>query len=414
MTKRNALLLFMLFLACATLVPGQSISPLPKKKIVEYGSKVSPAQLQANIRAMDTGLLDGTAVALPAEAGGGNVFDVARWAGTTPEAREQQLKILAEIPKTAKLKENFLMVYGASTMDWFSDADWVEVVANVRYCAKAAKIAGFKGIVWDGERYSGRNPFLYTEQPGYEKRSFADYERMARKRGAQFVRALEAEFPGLLILTCRLLSDFQDGSPFSVHLLQLGDQATQAAVLEKSEWGLHPAFLNGLLEGASPEVRIVDGNEDAYYYTSTLDFYKAYQMMRRAALVLVAPELRQKYDTQLLVGHAISVDYPAGHWSRLRQFPDYLRMQGQELTPEQRAQWFEHNVYYSLATADEYAWLYGPRVNWSTGERVPPGFREALVSARRKFEAGEPLGFDVKEMLEKVQQRIKASHTPKP
>ena len=79
---------------------------------------------------------------------------------------------------------------------------------------------------------------------------------------------------------------------------------------------------------------------------------------------------------------------------------------GHYLTPEQQLKFFEHNVYYALTTSDEYVWCYSERMNWwlppeKAGEHgaLPPGVEEALVSARQKYEAGKPLGYDIAEMI---------------
>jgi hypothetical protein len=40
-------------------------------------------------------------------------------------------------------------------------------------------------------------------------------------------------------------------------------------------------------------------------------------------------------------------------------------------------------------------WVYSEKMNWWTGEHVPPGADDALRSARNKFESGQSLGFDV-------------------
>lgn len=53
-------------------------------------------------------------------------------------------------------------------------------------------------------------------------------------------------------------------------------------------------------------------------------------------------------------------------------------------------------------------WCYSEKMNWWTGENVPPGIEAAIASARRKNEAGEPLGFAVEEMLRAAQAKIKA------
>ena len=209
------LLCIALFFPLVAPAEAQSIYPLPSKKIIELGWDVpSPAYFLDNFRTMEHLPFDGVIIRLPADAGGGKVFEIDGWVKATGAARERELRIMREMPGSEKLTSNFLALYGASTMDWFSDADWGKVLENARFCARAAKASRCKGICWDPEPYSGINPWRYKVQPGYEQHTFAEYEQMARKRGAQFMRALQDEFPGLTIFSLRFLSDFQDGSPF--------------------------------------------------------------------------------------------------------------------------------------------------------------------------------------------------------
>ena len=70
-------------------------------------------------------------------------------------------------------------------------------------------------------------------------------------------------------------------------------------------------------------------------------------------------------------------------------------------------------MYYALTTADEYVWCYSEELDWWKGQNIPPGFEEAIRSAKRKQQNGEPLGFAVETMLETAQNKIKAQ-TSKP
>jgi len=387
---------------------AQVIYPTPHKKIIEFGWDIpSPAYLRDHLPEMEKRPFQGVAIRLPEDAGGGNVFDLRKWDRSTAAAREREMGILASLPRSDRLTDNFLTLYGASTMEWFNDADWKRVIENVRFCAKAAKIGGCKGICWDAEPYGGHNPWRLQEQPEHGKHTFAEYYRQVRKRGAEFMRALQDEFPGQTILALRLLSDFQDGSPFSQHLFPIRDDKKRQETLQEAWWALHPAFVNGLLDAAEPNLLLVDGNEDAYFYTSPLDFYRIAQDLRQDALMLVAPENRRKYAAQYRLGQALSIDYTLGLWAQDLSFPDYLKKQALELTPEQRLQWFEHNAYYAMTTADEYVWCYSEDMNWWTGKNLPAGIEGALRSACRKFEAGEPLGFTVETLLQDARRKLR-------
>ena len=81
------------------------------------------------------------------------------------------------------------------------------------------------------------------------------------------------------------------------------------------------------------------------------------------------------------------------------------------LTPEERARWFEHNMYYALHSSDEYVWLYTERPNWWTGENLPEGFQEALFRAKDKISKNEPLGFEVEEMLKKARDKAEKKYS---
>ncbi|HEY0074639.1 MAG TPA: hypothetical protein VGB77_11090 [Abditibacteriaceae bacterium] len=406
------LLCCLTFDACA-----QPLQPLPRKKIIEFGwHSPSPSYLRDNIREIEKRPFDGVAIFPPEEVGGGFVFDVEKWSKTTAKARESQLQLLKAIPKSETLTHNFLVVRATSTMNWHSDADWQKVEENLRFCAQAAKAGHCKGILWDAEPYGKINPWRLSEQPPLngEKPSLENYGPLVRKRGAQFMRALQESMPGLTILSLRELSDFHKGSPFTHPLFPMRDAAQAQKELAAAWYSLRPAFINGMLDAIAPNVTLIDGNEDAYFYTSRLEYYGAYQALRHEAAALIAPENRQKYAAQFKIGHAVSLDYCAGRWAdALGPFPRYLTKQALELTPEERARWFEHNVYYALTTADEYVWCYSEEMDWWKGQNIPPGFEEAIRLARRKQQNGEPLGFAVETMLETAQNKIKAQ-TSKP
>jgi hypothetical protein len=381
----------------------------PPKKLLMFGWNMpSPAFLRDNRPLIEQTPFDGVCIKLPASAGGGDVFDIVQWRGVSQPARDAELGVLAAIQPGEKLTDNFVVLYGASTMDWFSDGDWDTVLEHTRFCAHAARISGCKGVCWDAEPYHDINPWRYITLPTRDAHSFAEHVAIVRKRGAQFARALHEGFPGLTVFSLRLLSDYADASPFSQHVFNLRDTQARERQLADGWWSLHWAFINGMLEGLGPGGTLVDGNEEAYYYTSELEFHKIHTELRHDALMFIPPELRDRYRAQYRVGHAVSVGYTSGAWADAISFPDYLRKQALELSPVERARWFEHNTYHALASADEYVWVYSEPEDWWTGERVPPGYAEALVSAKLKHHAGEPLGFEIEARLRAAREAIKA------
>ena len=103
--------------------------------------------------------------------------------------------------------------------------------------------------------------------------SLEQYYDQVRKRGAQFIKALQEEFPGIVIFSLRELSDWQNGSPFSGGLLPVTNRENTIKELENAWWGLHPAFYAGMLDAIQPGTELIDANEEAYYYTSALEYY---------------------------------------------------------------------------------------------------------------------------------------------
>ncbi len=205
------------------------------------------------------------------------------------------------------------------------------------------------------------------------------------------MRAFESAMPGATILTFFHLSLYD-------RFASLPD-AEKSARLAGEKWGLMPSFFVGMLETASPGARFIDGNENSYYYTNSAQYFRAYQAIHERARAWVPPELREKYQQQVQAGQALYVDHNFG----LRQ-PDPEKYLSHWMTPDERAKWFEHNVYWALYTADEYVWLYSERMNWWTNQ-TPPGLEEAVARARQKIAGHEPLGYDIGDLLNQARER---------
>lgn len=156
-------------------------------------------------------------------------------------------------------------------------------------------------------------------------------------------------------------------------------------------------FFEGMLEAAGPDVQIIDGNESAYNYSSSKEFYRSYWGIRQDALSLIAPELRSKYNAQVRVGQAVYLDMIFN----LR--PDYKGgYASSTMSAKERSRYCQHNVYYALKTSDEYAWIYGENLAWWPHDNariknteLPFGIEEALRAARAKIQNDVSLGFNL-------------------
>ncbi len=379
--------------AAAAATTGQMPRAL-KKKLIQYGWGIpTPDEIRANIRAMEKRPFDGLIFRLR---GGMRILEPNAW----PEERfAKDMENCAAI-EWRKFTDNFVIMLAASKQDWFSDAHWAAIEHNVKLVAKAARAARCKGVCFDQEPY-GNNPWAYTRAAHRDTKSFAEYEAKVRQRGAQFMRAVESELPGATIMTFFQLSYFRS-------LLVPMDPKERAAKLSKQHYAFLPAFLNGMLDAASPAVRIVDGNESAYYYTDSEPYFRNYQTVTQRGLLLVDPKNWEKYRRQVQVGNALYIDQYFGLRTRRKVLGHYL-------TPEERPKWFEHNVYWALYSADQYVWCYSERMHWFRNQNIPPGCEAAIRSARKKLDAGEPLGIDIRPLVEiggqrqqaEIQKRIK-------
>jgi len=376
----------LLFAVVSSVSHGQTIA----KKLIQYGwGAKTPEYVAKNIREMEKTPFDGMIF------GDHSSFSDAFWHKELDEkAVAEQMEALEKI-KWEKFTDNFYMMWARSNMDWFSDEDWAPdgwVLRNVRLCAKAAKVGGCVGVCFDAESFWGRRPWTYKVQPGANEKSFIEFETIVRKRGAQFMEALQDEFPDLVVHTLFLLS-------FHEEFAREPDPAKRSKLLEPKSYGLWPAFVNGMLDAADPGTVITDGNEHAYWYKSPLEYYEAYHNIHQLCQVLVPPELRAKYRAQVQCAQALFVDV------LIDTFRD--RTWSTDMTPEERAKFVEHNVYWALRTSDRYVWFYSEYMNWWTGERIPPYLEKAVESARIKVARGEPLGFEIGDILRKQRSQDK-------
>ncbi len=363
-----------------------------KKKIVEYGWDVPyPDFVRDNIREMEKRPFEGIIFRTK---GFDHIFDTRPW---EKEKLQPQLDTLAQI-KWKKFTDNFLTLYAASKwkMDWFNDEHWNVIVKNMKLFSLAVRSGNCVGACFDPEPY-GTDPWVY---PGpYKDKPFDEVYEQVRRRGRQFIIALQEHMPQI-----RILSLFQLGL-FS-HVVDEPDTGIRRQKLLKQWMPLLPAFCIGMLEGAAPGTILIDGNESAYYYENHHKFYEAYHLIRQRAQTLVPEELRKKYNSQVQVGMALYIDQTLGKRT--------VQTISQFMTAEQQLKFFEHNVYYALTTSDEYIWCYSERMNWwlppekvQKDRILPPGVEQALISARQIYEQGKPLGFDIKNIIEAAQQKKK-------
>lgn len=377
-----------LLLVLQTSIANADALPTPaslEKKIIEYGWDVpDAAYVREHIREMEARPFDGIIFRLRK---GSNALQPTAWADADYAEDLQQCEQIA----WEKFTDNFLILLAASDQDWFNDEHWSAIEHNVGITARAAKLAKCVGLCFDAEPY-GTNPWSYKNTAHHDTKTFEEYQDIARRRGQQFIQAIEKEFPHP-----HLLSFYQLGL-FS-RLCQPMAPEERMSKLSEHDYALFPAFFNGMLEASTPETRFTDGNENAYYYTSSEPYFEAVHRIAHRARYLVDPALWLRYQQQVPAGQALYIDQYYG----LRA----IKVLGNYLTPEEQPKWFEHNVYWALYTTDKYVWCYSERMNWWSNKDVPKGAEEAIRSAHEKINAGKPLGIDIAPFIAAGQAREK-------
>lgn len=360
------------------------------KKLIEYGWDVPATDfVRAHIREMEQRPFDGLIFKLKT---GGNVLEPT---ATDEAALAEDFDNLANIA-WERFTDNFIILWAASAQDWFDDAHWQAIEHNVALAGKAARIGKCVGVCFDAEPY-GTNPWAYKSAAHKDTKTFAEYQIQARLRGAQFIKALERELPNPHILTFYQLGLFS-------HLCKPMPAEERDKALSEHDYALLPAFTNGMLEGSSPGMRITDGNEHAYYYTDEQAYLRSYHAITQDALYLVDPALRARYRAQVQAGQALYIDQYFGLRTQ--------RVLGNYMTPDEQPKWFEHNVYWALSTSDRYVWCYSERMDWWKNASVPEGCEAAIRSARDKVEKGQPLGFDLRPIVNAADKRSRGVTEP--
>ncbi len=357
------------------------------KKLIKLGWDLkSPAYVAEHIREMEKRPFDGIIIR--------PTFGHTFYMVDLPDsAAEAEIEAMGRI-EWRTFTDNFIYFHCDDNVDWFDDAMWDEnspFLRNIGWCAKAARVGGCVGLAFDPEFVYWGRPYSAWKvewQKHRGKRSFAEYEQIVRKRGAQYMDRIEEEFPDPVILTL-----FWTSMPRFQEAARETDPSRREAILKSEYYGLLPAFLNGMLEAADSGTVFVDGDEQSYYYNRELHYFRAYHRIHQAGQALIPRDLRGKYRRHVQAGHAVFADYLCGTMEN--------HTEATYVTPEERARWVEHNAYWALTSSDRYVWFYSERMDWWNGRNLPGFLDGALRSAKQKVAQGRPLGFDVDEIVRK-------------
>ncbi len=328
------------------------------KKLIQIGwDSVEPAYLRDHAAQMEASSpFNGLVVVLrPAPFGDeARIHQFGMQLDETQIFQGQAWPRAAFVPEVAAMKackfkqftDNFVRVNSTpGNLAWNDDRAWQNATTTLGNFAWFAKQGGLKGIFFDQETYASP---LYKYQPT-SGLSWEETNRLARKRGAQVMRAIGKEYPDITMMYLW----------FMTRNMSTARGGNVQEALKTDNYGLWPAFANGMLEAAPPQAKFVDATEEAYYArnkSDLLDLYNAVRNDNSPLQRLVSPELRAKYRAQVQAGQSVYAD---AYYSK-PDFEFYIgpKEGGTELDR------LREMTHFALDASDEYVWFYNESAKW--------------------------------------------------
>jgi hypothetical protein len=269
---------------------------------------------------------------------------------------------------------NYTMTDGARgrfTPDLASDRDWDILQRNAALAARLCREANLQGFWFDTEQYSNYrwrsasgNPEFDPTRPKDLKFPLGkDTPELLRRRGAQWIKAVQEQFPPVkIIISFAWSPDANDYGP-----------------LKGST-----AFLNGVLDAIQPPAQLIHGYENTFYYGqgpgtahALADgrnegfpgdrgrYETARASMREWRAFSTNPE---KYDTFVKVGMAAWIEDDP--WNLLPGWPSGTKA----------SLW--SNLPLALAYSDEYVWVWSEHTKY--GQSLNTNLNPFLASLRNQ------------------------------
>jgi len=352
-----------LFGACVHRLAQQE-PPLPdhRKKILEWGfDEPTPRFMRDAIAKMEEQPFDGLVFRLLTPAN--ESFCYGFWGDKRHSLKDYEQTIIdLKETKFKKFTELFfrLDLHGKS-FDWFSDEAWEKVLHNTEVAAQIAQRANLKGFLLDTEQYFPTTILGYASQPQYKKKSFAEFEAQLRRRGKEWIQRINRHLPAATIL---LTFGYEQAQPLPKHK----DRS-------ESTYGLLPAFLDGMLEGATPQTSLVNAGEPAYSFKHDYQFVNHHRFVESLALNRTA--LPEKYKVHFSAGFGLWLDHrwrDKGGWHTEDVSKNYF-------SPET----FANSLRAGLTRTDKYVWIYTEVPNWWTNEKIPKDYLRTIREVRTEF-----------------------------
>lgn len=375
-------------------------SPVDGKVIVGgHGhAMVDTQSLRANLQTVEKAAFDGVIINVNPnwqhEHPGFKVNRNWTWGGRPSRTVDDYSNAIADLKdvaaRTRQLKHN-LMLYAlrtsnefdksAASIDWLED-DW-SIVANNAFVAGTICREGQLDGIWFDFETSGGGPFNWVK---WRKptASFEHYVKVVRQRGRAWMAAACRAKPDIVVMISHGYGDIRAFG---------GDSQS----LKTADYGLMPSFMDGMLEGCTPQATIVHSGEATYSHMTyaALKHYVDVQRIQTMRLTTV-PALVKKHFR-----------YATALWPDFRSDRDGFDMTNfarNHYTPEK----LKHAFHNAMAASDKYVWTWDMKVHWwptynATGANMrhpsnrrvfPAAYQQALVDSRQPMDLNWTPGLD--------------------
>ncbi|MEP7106635.1 MAG: hypothetical protein ABI760_01610 [Ferruginibacter sp.] len=270
--------------------------------------------------------------------------------------------------KWGKYTDNFIILRGYSKTggNWFDDTAWFAIASNMRSLSKSMFTGKLKGILFDPEYYyqdTFYNPWTYSKTQ-YPNSTFEEVQDQVRQRGTQFITALQ-----------KYAIDF---SFLSIWITSLIVEDKIHGPLEGTRHALLLPFVEGILLGKKPKVKIIDGNEFGYWYSKPSQFLGSADYLEKNTVELMRSAKAKQLATSIETSQPIFYD------GILARHPSFER--GFE-NPD-KWKWLEENLKYAIATStSNIVWFYYQQLNW-WGDQVNDTLINILQNCKQSFIPG--------------------------
>jgi len=239
--------------------------------------------------------------------------------------------------------------------DWF-DSEFDTVVSNTAFVAAAVNQTALAGIAFDPEDYHF-NSWHYPGQKYSATKTFEQYQVQVRQRGREMASAIRNACPGR---DFTLLFLFANSLPY-ISTQWWGHQ------LCEDSYGLLPAFIDGLLDEACGQIRVIDGIESAYPNKTLAQFQGSISNYQGGASLSADPS---RYLSCVGIGFGTWMDYRS---NALGWYTNPNEFNLNHFTPE------TFNLAMDISTdLAEYSWVYTQIPDWYLGT-VPEAYFNALA-----------------------------------